>query len=153
VTAKLVDLNARLKTQRASVDRIRALMTQAKTLTDVTMLESELSRREADLESLESQQRELADLAALSTISVTLLGPEAALAKPAKPEGGFLGGLKSGWHAFVDSLRALLTVIGAVLPFAVAIGVPVWLVVYFLRRRRPRRSVPEPVATTPPPGA
>ncbi len=136
VTAKLVDITARLKTQQASVDRIRALMTQAKSITDVTTLESELSRREADLESLEAQQRDLTNLSTLSTITVTLLAEGAAPVKPKKPASGFLAGLKSGWHAFGASLKAVLTVLGAVLPFAVAIGVPVWLVVSVLRRRR-----------------
>jgi Domain of unknown function (DUF4349) len=146
VTAKLVDLTARLKTQQASVDRIRALMTQARSITDVTTLESELSRREADLESLEAQQRDLTNLTTLSTITVTLLGVDAPAAKPKQPESGFVAGLKSGWRAFTGSLRAVLTVLGAVLPFAVAIGVPVWLVLYLLRRRRPAGT---PAATTP----
>jgi hypothetical protein len=144
VTAKLVDLTARLKTQQASVDRIRALMTQARSITDVTTLESELSHREADLESLEAQQRDLTNLSTLSTITVTLVRADApAVAKPKKPDSGFLAGLKSGWHAFTGSLRAVLTVLGAVLPFAIAIGVPVWLVWYVLRRRRVARPAAE----------
>jgi hypothetical protein len=137
VTAKMVDLNARLKTQQASVDRIRALMNRATTLADVTMLESELSRRQADLESLEAQLRQLSDLTALSTITVTLLGPEAAVAQPpAKKQTGFLAGLRSGWHAFLDSLQWLLTILGAVLPFAVTIGAIAWAARYLVRRRR-----------------
>ncbi len=136
VTAKLVDVQARLKTQQASVDRIRALMSQTRSITDVTTLESELSRREADLESLEAQQRDLTNLTTLSTITVTLVSKDAPVAKPKKPETGFLAGLKSGWHAFTSSLKAVLTALGAVLPFAIAIGVPVWLVLYVLRRRR-----------------
>jgi hypothetical protein len=136
VTAKLVDLTSRLKTQQASVDRIRALMGHANSITDVTTLESELARREADLESLQAQQRDLTNLSTLSTITVTLLRTDAPAAAPKKADSGFLAGLKSGWHAFTGSLRAVLTALGAVLPFAVAVGVPLWLVVAWLRRRR-----------------
>jgi hypothetical protein len=153
VTAKMVDLNSRMKTQQASVDRIRALLGQAKSLTDITTLESELSSRESDLESLEAQVRDLTNLSTLSSLTVTLLEPDAAAAaKPKKAEGGFLGGLKSGWHAFAASLRAVLTVLGAVLPFLVLIGLPAWIVWYVIRRRRPTRATtapePAPVATS-----
>ena len=89
------------------------------------------------LESLKGQQRSLDDLTALSTIAVTLLGKAAA--KPAPPQaaqGGFLAGLKSGWKAFTASIKVILTVLGALLPFAVVLGVPVWLVLWWLRRRR-----------------
>jgi hypothetical protein len=134
VTAQVVDLNARIQSQQASVDRVRALLARAQSIADITAIEAELARREADLESMQAQQRNLADLTALSTIAVTLLGPDVATPKPA--ESGFLAGLKAGWKAFAASVRVLLTVLGAVLPFAIAIGVPVWLVVFWLRRRR-----------------
>ena len=44
-----------------------------------------LARREADLESMQAQQRNLADLVALSTIAVSLLGPDAAAPPAPKP--------------------------------------------------------------------
>ncbi|HKS97999.1 MAG TPA: DUF4349 domain-containing protein, partial [Rugosimonospora sp.] len=146
VTAKLVDLTSRVKTQQASVDRIRLLMNQAKTIADVTTLESELSRREADLESLEAQQRDVTDLSTLSTITVTLLRPDAPPPPPRKkPATGFVAGLTAGWHAFTASLQGLLTVLGAVLPFLIALGVPVGLVLWLRRRRTGTtlRPVPE----------
>lgn len=154
VTAKLVDVAARLKTQQASVDRIRALMAQAKSITDVTTLESELSRREADLESLEAQQRDLTNLSAMSTITVALISEGAPAPTPKKADNGFIAGLKSGWHAFAASCRAVLTVLGALLPFAVVIGVLAWLVLYLVRRRRPVRRdgfAAQPPAQLPPP--
>jgi hypothetical protein len=136
VTATVIDLDARIQTQQASVDRVRALLARAQSIGDITSIESELARREADLESLKAQQRNLADLTALSTIAVTLLGPEAAgLPQPKPAESGFLAGLKAGWRAFTASVKVILTVLGAVLPFAVAIGVPLWLVLLWLRRR------------------
>jgi Domain of unknown function (DUF4349) len=145
VTGQVVDVNARLKTEQASVDRIRALLAQATTVGQIVSIESELTQREADLESLEAQLRSLTDLTALSTITATLLGPEAAVTKPVK-QTGFVAGLKAGWHAFVVSMTALVNIIGAVLPFALIIGVPLYVLWRMLRRRR----TPRPALATAP---
>jgi Flp pilus assembly protein TadB len=136
VTATVIDLAARIQSQQASVDRVRALLARAQSIADITSIESELARRESDLESLKAQQRNLDDLTALSTIAVTLLGPDAATPAAPKPaQTGFLAGLKAGWKAFAASVGVLLTVLGAVLPFAVLIGVPLWLALVWRRRR------------------
>jgi hypothetical protein len=136
VTANVVDLAARIQAQQASVDRVRALLAKAQTIAEITSVESELSRREADLESLKGQQRSLDDLTALSTIAATLLGPDAAApAKPKPAAGGFIGGLKNGWHAFAATIGVVLTVLGAVLPFALVLGVPLALAYRWQRRR------------------
>jgi hypothetical protein len=141
VTGQVVDLAARIQAQQASVDRVRALLAKAQSIAEITSIESELSRRESDLESLQAQQRSLADLTALSTISATLLGPDAATPPPPKgPETGFLAGLRSGWHAFTVSVQVILTVVGALLPFAVVLGVPVLLVLWYARRRGRRTA-------------
>ena len=115
VTAQYVDTESRLKTMRASVERVRALMTQAKDIGQVVVLESELSRREADLESLESQL----STPGHETVSNT----------------GFVAGMRSGWDAFTSSARGLFTVIGAVLPFAVFFALAAAPPVWWLRRR------------------
>jgi Domain of unknown function (DUF4349) len=145
VTDQVVDVDARIETARASVDRVRALMSKAQTLSDIVSLESELSRRESDLNSLLTRQGKLANLTALSTITVTLLGPEAKVSTP-KHSTGFLAGLASGWRAFTASLVALLTVFGALLPWLVTFGVLGFGLVVILRRtHRPPRPQPLPV--------
>ncbi|HCT78395.1 MAG TPA: DUF4349 domain-containing protein, partial [Micromonosporaceae bacterium] len=55
---------------------------------------------------------------------------------------GFLGGLKAGWKAFVASVNVLLVVIGWLLPFAVAVAIPVVLIIWLVRLRGRRRTVP-----------
>jgi hypothetical protein len=137
VTEQVVDVESRVKSARASVSRIRVLLDQANTLGEVVRIESQLARREADLESLLATQRSLADQTALATLTVTALGAEA-VALPAPDKEGFLAGLERGWNAFVDVLVVALTLIGLLLPFAVAaalILVPAWFV---WRRRQPR---------------
>jgi hypothetical protein len=143
VTAQYVDTESRLKTMRASVERVRALMTQAKDIGQVVALESELSRRQADLESLESQLGALKNSVERSTLTVSLTTPASA----PETSNGFLDGLRSGWDAFTASASGLLTAIGAVLPFAAFVALIGAAVLWLLRRRR----ADQPPATPPAP--
>jgi cytochrome c oxidase assembly factor CtaG len=61
-----------------------------------------------------------------------------------------VGGLKAGWKAFAASIRVVLTVLGALLPFILVIGVPLWLVFWWLRRRTRVAQLTPPPATTAP---
>ncbi|MFI5833811.1 DUF4349 domain-containing protein [Micromonospora sp. NPDC051300] len=151
VTEQVVDLDARIATQRARVESARKLLAQASSVDQLVTLENEVGTRQADLAALEARKRRLADLTALSTITVTFLGRDASTADEGA-DLGFLSGLGGGWAVFLTSVRVLLTVLGAVLPFAVVIGVPLWLLLRW-RRRRPRRTPPPagPVPGGPPP--
>ncbi|HEX5595286.1 MAG TPA: DUF4349 domain-containing protein [Micromonosporaceae bacterium] len=152
VTEETLDLDARIATQRARVESGRRLLEQATTLNELILLEGELAKREADLAALEARKRRLNDLTALSTITVTLLGPDARDSKPEEPETGFMVGLRGGWNAFLVSTKILLTVLGALLPFLIGIGGPVLVVVWLVRRLRSRRPRPhQPVTPAAPP--
>jgi hypothetical protein len=142
VTEQTVDLDARIAVQQARVDSGRKLLASAKSLADLVMLEKEVATRESDLASLQAKKRHLADLVALSTISVTLLNEQAPAPKPKESRHGFLGGLAGGWHALLASLKVVLTVIGALLPWALVIGVPAWAVYQLVRRMRRGRGSP-----------
>ncbi|WP_349879046.1 DUF4349 domain-containing protein [Micromonospora sp. HUAS YX12] len=141
VTEQVVDLDARIATQRARVESARKLLARATSVDELVRLENEVGTRQADLASLEARKRRLADLTALSTITVTFLGQDASTAEE-EADLGFLAGLGGGWTAFLASARVLLTVLGAVLPFAVVIGVPLWLLLLWRRRARARRTPP-----------
>ena len=148
VTGTYVDTAARVETMKASVERVRALMTRATKLADIVTLEAELSRRQAELESMQQQLAALDDQVALAPITVTL---STTGAKPPVEEDptGFLAGLASGWDAFTTSIRLLLTLLGAVLPFAVAIALVVGPLTLWWRRRRAGEPVVAPTPTAP----
>jgi hypothetical protein len=137
VTEQVVDLDARLATQRASVDRMRALLARASSVTEIAQIETELTRREADLESLQGRRNALGGKVALSTVTV-MVSKENPVAPPAVEEAGsgFLDGLDGGWGAFGAFLNAIATAFGALLPFLVALGIPLGLWFYFRRKRR-----------------
>lgn len=138
VTTKVIDTDVRVASQEASIRRIQTLLSRAERIGDVISIESELARRQADLESLKSQQKWLSDQTAMSTIQVEVTRTE----RPTADDGdGFLAGLTAGWHALGASLVAVLTITGAVLPFAALAalaGLPVW---WLLRGRLRRRTV------------
>ncbi len=150
VTGQYVDTESRLATMRASVDRVRGLMAQATKIEDIVALESELSRRQADLEALEAQLRSLKDQVAMSPITVQLSADRSQLADSG---GGFLSGLKAGWKAFAASVVVLLTALGALLPFLVAIAVIVVPLVWFLRERNRRLTAASAASVAPRPAA
>jgi hypothetical protein len=150
VTEEALDLDARISSQRARVDSGRRLLAQAKTLSDLVMLEGELAKREADLASLEAKKRRMDDLTALSTITVTLLAPQAAAPVEEDDEIGFLTGLKAGWTGLVGAVVLLLTIIGLLLPWLIVLG-PLVLGTVWLTRRARRQRVPSmPVPPSPP---
>jgi hypothetical protein len=151
VTEQSIDLDARIAVQQARVDSGRKLLGQAKSLSDLVMLEREVATRESDLASLQAKKRHIADLVALSTITITLLSPAAVVATPPdKSPPGFLGGLKAGWHALLASLAVLLTVLGALLPWLIGFGLPVWGIVLLVRRYLRTRRAARPVAPVAP---
>lgn len=148
VTTQIVDTASRIETQRTSVRRVRLLLDKATNLDDIMRLESEVAKREGDLESLEAQLARLKDVTAEATIEVELVEKAAVVAKPKEKErdAGFLVGFRAGWDAFVEIVLVGLTVLGALLPFVLTaglLGVPLWLVV----RSRLRRRVVAPEAT------
>jgi hypothetical protein len=147
VKGQVVDTESRLDTMRESVARVRALMGQATKLSDIVALESELSRRQADLESLEAQLASLKDRVAMSPVSVSLQRIGATTPEDG-PDNAFLVGLRNGWEAFAGAVAVILTLLGALLPFAIIAGLVGWPLVTWWRRRHPRNPMP-PTATQP----
>jgi hypothetical protein len=141
VTDQTIDTASRLRTQQASIARIRALLNHATDLGQIIQLESELTQREAALESLQHRLHALRQQVALTTVTVTLEShqTQAPTRHHQRHHHGFLGGLYAGWDAFVDAGTAILTAIGAVLPFVGALVVLIALAIGW--RRRARTSV------------
>lgn len=146
VTEQVVDVESRIKTQRASVTRIRELMDQATKLTDVVTLEGELSTRQADLEALLARQASLKDRTSLATITLSL--NEKPVEEGAGDEDpGVLDALAGGWDAFVSMLRWIVVALAAVLPFAAGLALILLIWLRLVRPRLPRRPAPASVST------
>ncbi|MCM2422217.1 DUF4349 domain-containing protein [Streptomyces sp. RKAG293] len=138
VTGQVVDVESRIRSQQASLARVRELMNRTTQLSDVVTLEGELSTREANLEALQAQQASLKERTNLATVSLVLSEPEHPASAPPKKDDGFWesvgNALGTGWHAFYVALRGILIVLSVALPFA-ALGLAGWFVFVVVRRR------------------
>lgn len=136
VTTTYVDLDSRVKTMRASIERVRALMGKATRISEVVQLESELARREADLESLSGQLASLSARVARSTITLTV---QADSPTPTSDGPSFGAALASGWATFVRSMYSVFAAIGWLLPWLVLVAIVGWPVRRWVQRRRTQR--------------
>ena len=139
----MIDTQVRIRAQRRSLARVEALFDRAQSISDIIRIESQVSRRQADLESLEQRLNYLTNQTSMSTISVNISLPpkekkEKKEEKKEPEEAGFLAGLEDGWNAFKDFATDLATLSGRLLPFAgvlLIVGGPLWLLVRRFRRR------------------
>ena len=138
VTQQSQDLDARITALTTSVDRLLVLMASATTTADLISIESALSSRQGELESLQSQRDFLADQIDYSTVQLELVAEGTVAA------GGpdtFWTGIIAGWTALVAALGGLLIGLGVALPWLVVLaifGAIVLLIVrLFARRRKP----------------
>ena len=142
VTGQVIDTRARVRAQEQSLERIEVLFGRAEDIADIVSIEAQLSRRQADLDSLKGQLAYLQDQTTLSTITVYLEQTRAGPA-PVQDRVAFVDGLSGGWHALAGVGSVLATTTGALLPFALLLGllgVPAIIVARRLRTRpRPDR--------------
>jgi len=142
VTEKVADVNSRVASAQQSIARLRTLFGSATKVADVIAIEDELSQREADLESLEAQQRALTRQTAMATITLRLVTAAApAVVKHHTHRSGFVGGLQRGWDGFTAAVAWTADALGTLLPFllfgiVVALGAR-WA---WPRLRRPART-------------
>jgi hypothetical protein len=146
VTGQVADVDSRLASASASITELRGMIDKAASMNDLISLEQALATRESDLESLEAQQRALADQVAYATVTVGYFVPSGTVVAAAAPHRNpFAAGLIDSWHALIALGRALLAVAGWLLPFAVLVALlwwPVRRLVRTWRRRRPALPVP-----------
>jgi hypothetical protein len=151
VTTQVVDLDARIKVLQTSIDRMTQLLAQASRIEDLLAIETQLSQRQAELDSLTAQRTWLGDQVAMSTITVTL-SPTTQITDVDAP--GFLSGLQSGWAAFVSLIMVAITAAGFLLPFLLvlaAIAIPLVLIIIRQAHRRHTSTTPAaPDEPTPP---
>lgn len=135
VTQQTVDLDARISALQASLDRLRALLEQTTNVADLVAVETEMSTRQAELDSLRAQRTYLANQVQMSTLTISLQPIVAGVTDSP----GFVDGVRNGWNALVTLAGALVTAVGFLLPFAliaVVLLVVVWLLVRAWRRPR-----------------
>lgn len=151
VTEEYIDLEARLRTQRALEAQYLEIMKQANKVSDALEVNRQLAEVRGGIEQLEGRRRFLENQAALSTIKVTLQTPAPLVSTNTT---GFLYSIKQAFGDGIDVaagiILVLIRIVIALIPVFLFIVLPVVLLWRILRRRF-RRAAPSVVAPQPEP--
>jgi hypothetical protein len=131
VTEEFIDVEARLKTKKSLEQRYLELLKQAKSLTDVIALESQIATVRSEIESMQGRLNYLQNQISLSTLNVTYfetLGTDFGFASK------FVESLRNGWNNLLGFLIGFISL----WPFIVIFIGGSW---FLLRRRRIKKAI------------
>lgn len=134
VTEQYVDVDGRLRTAQASVDRLRGLLGDARSTSDIVAVEAELAKREGEIESLQGRLRVLSSQVDFATVNLRLT--ERGDIEVTGEVPAFLKALRAGWVAVLNVVLVVVAVAGFSVPF-VPFAVLGWWAVRRYRRRSP----------------
>ena len=137
VSLQKVDLDARIQVLEAAITRLNELLAEAATTSDLISVESALSERQAELDSLQSQRDYLSDQTLFATLSISLITPENAT--PADPD-GFLDGIIRGWESILAFFAGAIVWAGIAVPWLGLLGLVILLGIVVRRIRRRRKE-------------
>jgi Flp pilus assembly protein TadB len=136
VTLQTIDLAERIEVLTSSLDRLRDLLDQATTTSELIELETAITARHAERDSLVSQQNYLSDQIQFASISIELRTEQEA---PPRQPSGFGDAVIAGWFALVAFAGSSLIFLGMSLPWLALVAIILVPVVWLGRRRRARR--------------
>lgn len=137
VSEKYLDVDTRLKTQTAKIERLQDLLSRATTVSDILNIENEIASTQYQIDRLTGSLRGMDSKVIYSTVSIELY--EETLPKlPEKP---------SLWdritHAVSDTLEMVRSLLGdavvflaAILPYLIALIVLIVIVRLIVKRRK-----------------
>ena len=137
VTEEFIDLEARIKTQKALEDQFLEIMKRANKVEDALEVERQIAEVRTEIEKLEGRKRFLENRASLSTITVTLQTPTTIAVNTS----GFGRDIR---EAVADSVQIAIAIVLFLIRFVIVmipifllLILPAWLLArYFLRRAR-----------------
>ena len=137
VTMATQDLDARISALTAAIDRLEALLATASDTDDLIALETAITDRQTQLESLQAERRYYADQVSLSTVTVNLVSvADAPVERPIT----FWDGLVAGWNAFTAFFAGLVVGFGVLLPWLVFAAIVTAVILLIVRASRKRRA-------------
>jgi len=119
VTQQVADVGSLVTSAQAAITQLDALLKRTGTVADLLSVQEQINAQESSLEALLAQQRALARETSYATVSLTLVGGQP---RPVRHGGkqkqhGFVAGLGAGWRGLRLVVSAILTALGAALPF------------------------------------
>jgi Flp pilus assembly protein TadB len=146
VTEEFIDLEARIRTQKALEAQFLEIMKQARSVEDALEVQRQLAEVRGEIEKVEGRRKFLENQTNFSTITVTINTPTVFAAASS----GFGAQL---WRAFSEGIdAALFVILGlirvflAFLPLLILFGIPIWLVVRHFRKKWRRAKLAQQFA-------
>jgi hypothetical protein len=159
LTRAIVDTEARLRAMTTLRDRLQTLLrSRPGRLSDLLEVERELARVQGEIDATQSNLAVMRTRVSMSELTLSYESAPRSLRsdtfEPLKQAGaGFLGWIVIGF-------ASIITIVGALLPFAIVGGLVVWLLLIWRKRRGGRffnreakNPAPPPAPHPPPPSA
>lgn len=145
VTEEFIDIEARLKAKKALEQQFVEIMKRAYSVDDALTVQSQLAEVRGEIEKIEGRKRFLENQSSLSTIKVRLQTPEVVFSASSKGFGDrFSQSFGIGLEFAMNFVLGFVTILVAIAPFAVLIGLPLVLAVrYFWKRQARSRTIIE----------
>jgi hypothetical protein len=143
VTEEFMDLEARVKNQKALETQFIEIMKRAGTVEDALNVQTELANVRTEIEKLEGRRRFLENQASLSTINVTLQSPTQIVNATGfwyKVKSAFADGVDAAAEVILFLIRAFVVL----LPIVLLIILPAGLIAKLIVGRLRRKPVPGP---------
>jgi hypothetical protein len=144
VTEEFIDIEARLKTEKALEQQFIEIMKQAKSVEDALNVQRELANVRGGIEKIEGRKRFLENQSSLSTIKIRLQTPATVSASSTGFFYRLTESLSNGFDYALGFLLALITFAIAIVPFLLFVVLPIYLVLrYFWRKSRKQKTANE----------
>jgi hypothetical protein len=149
VTEEFIDLEARIKTQRALELQFLEIMKQAHKVEDALEVQRQIADVRTDIEKLEGRKRFLENRASLSTITVNIEAPRQIAVSPT----GFGRDVRETVSDSIDLGAAIILFLVrfliVMIPITLFVLLPLGLVVRYLVRRAQRIQLAQALSTPP----
>ena len=127
VTEEFIDVEARLKAQKALEQQYLEIMKRASSVEDALYVQGEPAEVRGEIEKVEGRKRYLENQSSLSTIKVKLQTPAAISANSTGFASRLTDAFGSGLDVALNFVLGLVTLVVGALPFALFFGLPAFL--------------------------
>ncbi len=145
VTEEFIDLEARIKTQKALEDQFLEIMKQAGKVVDALEVQRQIAEVRTEIERLEGRKRFLENRSTLSTITVSLQEPGAIVVSSSSFGRSIKEAVRDAVDIAGEIVLFLIRFIIVMVPIFLLIILPIGLVARFIWRRARRRLREESV--------
>ncbi|HEX8265111.1 MAG TPA: DUF4349 domain-containing protein [Pyrinomonadaceae bacterium] len=135
VTEEFIDLEARIRTQKALEAQFLEIMKGARSVADALEVQKQLAEVRGEIEKVEGRRKFLENQTSFSTITVTLNTPTVFAAASTGFGAQLWRALGDGVDAALFVVLGLIRVFLAMLPLLILFGIPIWLIVRHFRKK------------------